>query len=109
MIGPILLIIKCFNKILVLLAPKTKAAKENAVWPQFLNGLAFIQHLARTGRRCAANGHQGGAFARPVGSDESDDFPFADGQVHVAQGLNIAVEGIDAAQLKHDPPRPGRL
>lgn len=59
------------------------------------------EDFAAARRRAAADGHQRGALARAVGPDERDDFPFVDAYVHVPEGLDVAVEGVDVAKLKH--------
>ena len=44
-----------------------------------------------------------------VGPDERGDFPFVDAYVHVPEGLDVAVEGVDVGKLQHvghhDSPR----
>lgn len=73
-----------------------------------VDGLSLEQHFTGAWRRSAADGHQRGALARAVGTDERDNLPLADGEVDVAQGLYVAVVGVDVTQLKHVLPLRGR-
>lgn len=77
------------------------AERYDLVRPERVDGMPPEEDFAAARRRAAADGHQRGALARAVGPDERDDFPFVDAYVHVPEGLDVTVEGVDVAKLKH--------
>ena len=79
----------------------TDAESDDLVGLEGVDGLVAEKDLAGARRRAAADGHQRRTLARAVGPDERDDFPFVDTDVHIPQGLNVAVERVDVAKLKH--------
>ena len=59
--------------------------------------LAVEDDRAGAGARRAADGHHQGRLAGTVGADQGDDLALLDVDVDALEGLDLAVEGLDAA------------
>ena len=67
-----------------------------------LGDVAVVEEDAALRRaRAAADRHQEGRFAGAVRADEGDDLVPADGEIDALEGLDIAVEGMDAGDGEH--------
>src|SRR5690606_19966377 len=63
--------------------------------------LAFKDHRPATGPRRAADRHQEGGLAGPIGTDQGDDLTLVDPHGNIIQGLDGTVEGVHVIQLQH--------
>ena len=63
-----------------------------------VSDVAALEQDASAGRRrIATDGHQQGALAGAIGSDQGDDLPLVDMQADIIERLDLAVEGGDVA------------
>lgn len=68
---------------------------------QLVDGLAVPEDLALARPVDAADGHERGGLAGAVGTDEGHDLAVIHAQGNVAQGLDVAVVGINCPDFKH--------
>ena len=84
-------------------------APMNNVVRRQIGNILFVEVNASTGRPgIAADGHQQGGLAGPVGADEGDDLALPDLDVDTLQGLDLTIKRMNALDVQHhESPPPG--